>query len=58
LDQPKGSDSIKRGLIRDPLEKLLAAVTGEETNTRAIRLTNSPQAASWTTAQVELQVKG
>jgi hypothetical protein len=57
LDQPPVKDAIKRTLIKDPLEKLLAAVTGEKTSTRAIRLTDSPQAPSWSSAQVELLVK-
>ncbi|MCC6457497.1 MAG: caspase family protein [Caldilineaceae bacterium] len=57
LDQPTTHDTQKRSLISDPLEQLLAAVTAEETTTRAIRLTSGPQIPSWTVAQVELQVK-
>jgi hypothetical protein len=55
LDQP--SAARHRSFIRDPLEQILAAVTGEETTKRAIRLTSGPQAPQWTVAQVELQVK-
>ena len=57
LDQPAQRNQIRRSLITDPLEKLLATVTDEETTERAIRLTSSPQDPGWTVAQVELQVK-
>lgn len=57
LDQPQVRAAVHRSVITDPLEKLLAAITDEETTTRAIRLTGSSQAPSWTTAQVDLQVK-
>ena len=57
LDQPPLAAPAPRAGIRDPLEKLLAAITDEGVTTRAVRLTSSPQSANWTTAQVELHVK-
>ncbi len=58
LDQPPLVRSIKRSAIADPLEALLATVTGEETPTRAQKLVKSSSAKkSWTTAKVEMVVK-
>jgi hypothetical protein len=57
LDQPPVADRIQRSAINDPLEKLLASLTGESLATRDIRITSSPQARAWTTAQTDLRVK-
>ena len=57
LDQPPPDDAIQRAAIGDPLEKLLATLTGETLTTRDVRITSSPKTRSWTTAQVELRVK-
>lgn len=56
LDQPDTRSSATRSVITDPLEQMLADLT-IESKTRAIRITSAPQAQSWATAQVELNVK-
>ncbi len=56
LDQPDARSAATRSGITDPLERMLADFT-LESPTRAIRITNAPQAQSWATAQVELVVK-
>jgi len=58
LDQPPPTQAISREAIRDPLEALLASVTGENAITRAIRVTSSPQNRTWTTVNASLHVKG
>jgi hypothetical protein len=56
LDEPI-TRSVTRSLSGDPLEALLAAATGEEAQTRAVRLTSSPEPdKGWTVAQVEMVV--
>jgi hypothetical protein len=57
LDQPAPATSIQRAAISDPLERLLASITGESLTTRDIRITSSPVSRGWTTAQVDLRVK-
>ena len=57
LDQPPAPDAIQRAAIGDPLEQLLASLTGETLTTRDLRITSSPQTRAWTTAQVELRVQ-
>ncbi|MBX3014389.1 MAG: caspase family protein [Caldilineaceae bacterium] len=58
LDQLPLSHPIKRSAIADPLEQLLAAITGEETQTRAFKLTKAPATtASWTVQTVALHVQ-
>ena len=57
LDQPPIERTIKRSGITDPLEQLLASVTGEETRTRAFKLTKAPGAAAgWSVDDVTLRV--
>ena len=57
LDQPPIERTIKRSGITDPLEQLLASVTGEETRTRAFKLTKAPGAAAgWAVDDVTLRV--
>jgi hypothetical protein len=57
LDQPSPPDAVHRAAISDPLERLLAQITGEELKMREIRITASPKARSWATAQVDLRVE-
>jgi hypothetical protein len=58
LDQPPIERAGTRNAITDPLEQLLAGITGRETATRAVKLTKaSTQQASWATAKVEMVVK-
>lgn len=57
LDEPRVDDAIQRAAIGDPLEQLLATITGETLTTRDVRITSSPKARSWTTAQVDLRVE-
>ena len=57
LDQPPAQDSVQRAAIHDPLEQLLAQMTGETLATREVRITSSPKTRGWTAAQVELRVK-
>lgn len=64
LDQPPIPRAAKRSAITDPLEQLIAALTGEEAPskeevaTRAIKLvSSSSQDRPWAVAQVELRVK-
>jgi hypothetical protein len=56
-DQPDMRTRPTRAAIVDPLEQILAAVTGEETASRAIRLTGPPQDKGWGVTQVELRVQ-
>jgi len=56
LDQPD-TRSKTRGLITDPLEQMLAQITGGQAPTRAIRVTNAPGDAGWAVGQVEVRVK-
>jgi hypothetical protein len=59
LDQPAADRAAKRAIITNPLEQLLATVTGEATATRAFKLTKaSAPEKSWATAKVEMLVKG
>jgi hypothetical protein len=56
LGQPATRAVATRGVPDDPLEQLLAALTGDESKaTRAVRLRNAPK--GWTMAQVALQVE-
>ncbi len=58
LDQPPLPRAITRNGITDPLERLLASVTGETTQTRAFKLTKSPAAAAgWAVDDVALHVQ-
>ena len=57
LDQPV-SRSATYSASMNALEQLLAAVTDETSNTRAIRLVGSPAEKAWSVAQVELRVEG
>lgn len=57
LDLPQTKDAIQRAALSDPLESLLATITGERATTRDLRVTSSPQSRSWTTAQVDLRVQ-
>ncbi len=58
LDQPLAPRSATRAALTDPLEQLLAGVTGEATATRAMKLTKSSSAKkSWSTAKVEMVVR-
>jgi hypothetical protein len=57
LDQPDTRSKITRSQNRDPLEQMLAIITGELAPTRAIRLTNVPGDRGWATMQMELRVK-
>ncbi len=57
LDQPPVQRSVTRSATDDPLERLMATVTGEETTTRAMKFSQSSSAAkSWTTAKLEVHV--
>ncbi len=59
LAEPLLPRAATRSLITDPLEQLLASVTGAENVTRAVKLTKSSSPnQSWTTAKVEVHVKG
>lgn len=57
LDQPPIADTVQRSALTDPLEKLLASITGDQLVMRDLRITSSPQSRGWTTAQVDLRVK-
>jgi hypothetical protein len=57
LDQPPIEDAAQRATISDPLEQLLASITGESMTTRDVRITSSPQTRGWTVAQTDLRVK-
>lgn len=57
LDQPPQRDSVQRSALDDPLERLLASITGETLTTREVRITSSPKTSNWATAQVELRVQ-
>ncbi len=58
LDEPPIERASMRDAITNPLEQLLASVTGANTNMRAVKLTKaSTQQASWATAKVEMVVK-
>lgn len=55
LDQPITRAAVTRGGIDDPLEQLLAAITGEEApTTRSFRMRDAPK--GWTVAQAEVRV--
>ena len=57
LDQPIQSKSAMRSSISDPLEQMLATVTQPGMQTRAVKLTSSPQSdRGWTVSQVEMRV--
>jgi hypothetical protein len=56
LDQPLGRGAL-RSAVRDPLERMLASITGEEATSRDIRIVNAPEDPGWTVEQVELRVK-
>ncbi len=56
LDQPI-TRSATRSAAMNPLEQLLAAVTEEQSTTRAVRLVSSSEDKAWTVAQVELRVE-
>lgn len=58
LDEPPIERAGMRDAITNPLEQLLASVTGNKTDMRAVKLTKaSTQQASWATAKVEMVVK-
>ena len=57
LDQPDTRSRTTRSLISDPLEQMLAMITGEQAPTRAIRVTNAPGDVDWTVKQMEVRVK-
>lgn len=57
LDQPIRREITKRSLITDPLERMIASVTKEGTETRAVRLKSSPRRdRGWTVTQVDIRV--
>ncbi len=56
LDQPI-TRSATRSASMNPLEQLLAAVTEEQSTTRAVRLVSSSEDKAWTVAEVELGVQ-
>jgi len=57
LDQPDTRRRLTRGATLDPLQQLLAQLTGEQAPTRALKLVVAEQVAGWTVGQVELRVR-
>ncbi len=57
LDQPDTRPRRTRGAIRDPLQQMLASLTGEQATTRSTRLVGAATVSGWTVGQVELRVK-